>query len=478
MVDDRQSRFWDKYISKVIASGVPAGQVRWYVVWAERFVSELEGRRLREVVPRQVESYFAALGRKSWITSFQFNQAVEALRLLFQAMELADWAQEFPWSQWLASAEQLPAHHATVARDYLPLPGRETEPFEGEVISGGGEQGDAVATGSSLQQVRTRYPQEFSALATQIRLRQYSIRTEHAYLEWLARFIAFHSCNDPRHMHTAQVARFLEHLAVARKVAVNTQNQALNALVFYYRNVVDNPLGKLMDYARSRRPRRLPVVLTRAEVAALLAVVEGDTYRLMASLLYGCGLRLMECIRLRVLDVDFGYNQIVIRNAKGGKDRVVPLPGRLLAGLRRQIECVRALHAADLADGVGEVYLPDALARKYPRAAKELLWQYVFPATLLSTDPRSGARRRHHVHETGLQRYVRQAAIAAGIAKKVNCHSLRHSFATHLLESGYDIRTVQELLGHADVSTTMIYTHVLNRPGVAVNSPLDVLPDE
>lgn len=262
---------------------------------------------------------------------------------------------------------------------------------------------------------------------------------------------------------------------VRRNVAASTQSQALNALVFFYKNVLEHPLSEQIAFPHSKKPRRLPVVLTRDEVQRLFNHFRHPTQRLMANLLYGCGMRLMECVRLRVLDVDFGYQQILVRNGKGKKDRVVPLPTRLAGELRGQIEKIKTLHAKDLDEGFGRVYLPHALSRKYPNAEKEFRWQYVFPSAKLSTDPRSGITRRHHVHENGLQKHIKVAAEQAGIDKKVSCHTLRHSFATHLLESGYDIRTVQELLGHADVSTTMIYTHVLNRPGLSVTSPFDTL---
>ncbi|HSH42432.1 MAG TPA: integron integrase, partial [Arenicellales bacterium] len=230
-----------------------------------------------------------------------------------------------------------------------------------------------------------------------------------------------------------------------------------------------------IEFAHSRKPRRLPVVLSRDEVRRLFEHITNPTHRLMAAILYGCGLRLMECLRLRVLDIDTGYAQILVRDAKGKKDRVAPIPKRLSGDLERQLDKVRKLHAEDLEQGYGRVYIPEALARKYPNAETELRWQFVFPSARLATDPRSGVARRHHVHETGLQKQIKRAADRAGIRKKVSCHALRHSFATHLLESGYDIRTVQELLGHADVSTTMVYTHVLNRPGISVISPLDSL---
>jgi integron integrase len=281
---------------------------------------------------------------------------------------------------------------------------------------------------------------------------------------------------DPAVLDHATVTAYLEHLVVRRGASGSTQSQALNALVFFYKHVLKTERFDLGDFARSRKPRRLPVVLTRDEVRRLLACMSNPSMLLMANLLYGCGLRLMECIRLRVLDVDFGYQHILVRNAKGGKDRIAPLPKTLNEALRLQIHRVAELHQSDTANGLGGVYLPDGLARKYPNAARELKWQYVFPSSKVSMDPRSGVVRRHHVHENGLQKHIKLATDKAGLTKRVNCHSLRHSFATHLLESGYDIRTVQELLGHADVSTTMIYTHVLNKPGVTVISPLDILP--
>jgi integron integrase len=270
------------------------------------------------------------------------------------------------------------------------------------------------------------------------------------------------------------VTAFLEDLAVRGNVAASTQNQALNALVFLYQQVLGRAPEQYGQFTRAKRPKRLQVVLDRGEVRRLLEGLDG-TQHLMAALLYGTGMRLMECVRLRVQDVDFEYHQLAVRDGKGQKDRVVPLPQRLEAPLRAHLDRVRELHRSDLANGFGEVFLPGALARKSPKAPREWVWQYVFPSSRLSVDPRSGKTRRHHVHENGLQKAVKAAAQRAGIHKRVNCHCLRHSFATHLLESGYDIRTVQELLGHADVSTTMIYTHVLNRGGQGVLSPLDGL---
>ena len=306
-----------------------------------------------------------------------------------------------------------------------------------------------------------------------IRVKHYSIRTEEAYLQWIKRFIFFHGKRHPREMGPREIEAFLTDLAVRGKVAASTQNQALNALVFLYKEVLHIELGEF-SAVRAKRPERLPVVLTKAEAAKLLAAMKPGTIGLMVRLLYGTGMRLMECVRLRVKDVLFEENQIVVRDGKGAKDRVTMLPSSVKAELETHLERVQLLHQSDLKTGGGEVYLPDALARKYPQAAREWGWQYVFPAVQLSRDPRSGRMRRHHASETSLQRALKEAVRLAGITKPASCHSLRHSFATRLLESGYDIRTVQELLGHKDVSTTQIYTHVMQKPGIGVRSPLDI----
>lgn len=304
-----------------------------------------------------------------------------------------------------------------------------------------------------------------------IRLRQMSIRTEEAYLSWVRRYVHFHGKKHPAKMCEQEVTQFLTHLAAEKDVAKSTQNQALNALVFLYRHVLEKPLGEIQA-VRAKRPKRLPIVLTQQEVDAVLGQVEGSS-QLVASVLYGAGLRLLEGLRLRVQDLDFAQSQILVRSGKGDKDRRTMLPECLEKPLDRQLRAVRQLHQEDLDAGYGGVYLPKALDRKYRVAAKELRWQYVFPATKLSTDPRSGVVRRHHLDETAVQRAVRKAGEVAGLTKRVTCHSLRHSFATHLLENGYDIRTVQELLGHEKLATTMIYTHVMNKGGVGVRSPLD-----
>ena len=316
-------------------------------------------------------------------------------------------------------------------------------------------------------------PRLLDQVRNRIRLKHYSIRTEEAYVDWTRRFVIFHDRRHPREMGAQQVEAFLTHLAVQGRVAASTQNQAKSALLFLYKEVLGEELPWLDNIENAKRPQRMPVVLTAEEVRAILADVEG-TSGLILHLLYGSGMRILECLRLRVKDVNFLKREIVVREGKGFKDRVTMLPASLVAPLDAHLKRVERLHANDLTEGFGEVYLPHALERKYPKAARDWAWQYVFPSIKRSVDPRSGAVRRHHVDEQNIQRVMRRAVRAARIAKLATPHTLRHSFATHLLESGYDIRTVQELLGHADVSTTMIYTHVLNRGGRGVVSPLDV----
>ncbi len=316
-------------------------------------------------------------------------------------------------------------------------------------------------------------PKLLDQVRDRIRRKHYSLRTEEAYVHWIRRYIFFHNKRHPRELGAAEVEKFLTHLAVAGRVSASTQNQAKSALLFLYKEVLAQALPWLDNIESAQRPKRLPVVLTTDEVEALLARVHG-TVGLMLRLIYGTGMRIMECVRLRVKDVDFARGEIVIREGKGSKDRVTMLPTSLAASLQQHLARVKTLHESDLKAGFGDVYLPYALARKYPNAGREWCWQYMFPSSKLSHDPRTGSRRRWHAHENTIQRAMRQALRDAGIPKPATPHTLRHSFATHLLQSGYDIRTVQELLGHKDVSTTMIYTHVLNRGGRAVVSPLDV----
>jgi len=309
-----------------------------------------------------------------------------------------------------------------------------------------------------------------------IRSRHYSRKTEKAYWYWIRYFVFFHGKRHPAEMGAAEVSAFLSWLATERDVAAATQNQALSALLFLYGMVLGIELPWLGELVRAQRPVRLPTVLSEGEVRRLLDCVP-ESASLMVRLLYGAGLRQVECLSLRVKDIDFAYRQVLVRDGKGAKDRVTMLPENLVQPLQRHLGKVRLLHGRDLKDGFGEARLPFALARKYPRAGRAWAWQYVFPSGNRSADPDGGAMRRHHVHPDTLSRAVARAALRAGIEKRVSCHTLRHSFATHLLERGYDIRTVQELLGHSDVSTTMIYTHVMNKGARAVKSPLDRLAE-
>lgn len=314
-------------------------------------------------------------------------------------------------------------------------------------------------------------PRLLDQVRNSIRVKHYSIRTEQTYIYWIKRFILFNNKRHPDQMGKKEVSAYLTYLAIKRKVSASTQNQALCALVYLYKHVFKNELGDLQDISKAKRPRKLPVVLSKDEVKVILNRLDGKN-ALMAKLLYGAGLRLMECLRLRIKDIDFYYRQITVRNGKGGKDRITILPEELIPHIKQQIEQARTYHREDLDQGFGEVYLPFALFRKYPNAGKEFGWQYLFPSSKRSIDPLSNKERRHHISEQVLQRAVKQAVRETSINKPASCHSFRHSFATHLLENGYDIRTVQELLGHADVKTTMIYTHVLNKGGRGVISPL------
>ena len=309
-------------------------------------------------------------------------------------------------------------------------------------------------------------------LRDELSARHYSPRTVTAYVGWYERFVRFHRLRHPDLMGEDEINAFLTDLAVEQRVSSSTQNQALSALLFLYRHVLAREVGDLGSVVRARRPRHVPVVLTRTEVYSVLDHLDGDMW-LMASLLYGAGLRLSECLNLRVQDIDLAKHQITVRGGKGGKDRHTMLPDALVEPVRAQLRRAHAVHQRDLAEGWGRVVLPDALARKYPNAASEWRWQWVFPQTRRWRDPATGEQGRHHVHETLLQRAVKNAVVRSGVSKPAGCHTFRHSFATHLLEDGYDIRTIQELLGHASVKTTMIYTHVLNRGGKGVRSPLD-----
>ena len=451
--DPRIKQFWDGYFETIQLFRVPENRHSWYQKHVEAFIRYLPAIRLLNRKPEHVEQWLTQTGRNPELTDWQFRQRVDALRLLYCHRLKAPWAGDFDWSYWSSGATRLEADHATTARTY-------------EVID--------KSVDNPTNYLGKAFPDVYRRFLVAIRIPDYAFNTEKSYLAWINRFLYFHQNSHIDQLAEAEVAAFLEDLAMKRKVASATQAQALNALVFFFAKVLERPLGQIGAYKQATRPQRLPTVLSQGEITSLFAGMSG-IQGFMAKLMYGTGLRVTECVRLRILDLDFAYKQIIVRDAKGKKDRGVPIPDRLASYLQEQILKVKSQHDDDLKAGFGSVFMPNALARKYPNAANELRWQYLFPASRLAQDPRSGIMRRHHIHQSGLQRAINKAAKQAGIMKRVTSHTLRHSFATHLLESGTDIRTVQALLGHADVSTTMIYTHVVGRGGQGVRSPLDLI---
>ncbi len=441
-------RFWDAFKACVEENRVRPDVSTFYVKWAQSFVNFQPGKRLRERSRQDIEGFLAELSKRPGIKDWQVRQAEHAVKILYETF-LPNYAPE-------TAAD--PATKTEEKKTAACFPVKRAGRFRDRAVPG---------------EVERLFAPLIGALKSEIRSRHYSIRTETAYVDWVRRFIAFQEYADPRRIDAAgAVKKYLEYLATTREVAASTQNQALNALVFFYAQALKMPFGDMGGFVRAKRPQRLPEVMTRDEVQALLGEMEGLS-ALMAGLMYGGGLRLMECLRLRVKDVDFARHQVMVRDGKGQKDRVTMLPERFMPQLKDHLARVKVMYEKDREKGVPGVFIWPALARKYPKAASEWRWQYVFPAKGLSVDPRSGTVRRHHISETLVQKAVKEAASRAGITRKISCHTLRHPFATHLLEARYDIRTVQELLGHADVSTTMIYTHVLNRPGISVQSPAD-----
>ena len=449
-------RFWHNYFSILEKSSVPARVRPWYRKHVEGYIRAHPGYRLGEHLPHDVDEYLAGKGRMAHVQEWQFRQIVDALRLLFCNLIGAPWAASYDWLHWRAFARTLESDHVTLHRDT------------------GGNLLVAPSRNPMVTRFREHAGADYQAFVTTLRVRHMAGRTEKTYEHWLARYCAFHGWRPLGELGAAEVAAFLEHLAVRRQVASATQRIALNALVFMYREVLGQDLALGETFTHAAAKRRVPVVLTTDEVRRLLGQLKGRM-RLMAALMYGTGMRVMECVRLRVQDIDFGYSQITVRSGKGDKDRVVPLPEKLVPELQAHLAEVRGLHDGDVREGFGEASLPVALARKYGSAACDWRWQYAFPSARLAMDYATGVMRRHHVHQTSLQKAIRDAARDAGIDKRVTSHTLRHSFATHLLQSGRDIRVIQELLGHSDVATTMIYTHVVQKGGLGVLSPLDVL---
>jgi len=456
--DDKAiAKFWDKYIFILHSNKIFSPIDRWYVIRIEEYIkfctNKEPDKRLRQHHSSDIEAFIEAVFQRNHLENWQIKQLMHALQLLFVQYLNLPWANEFDWDYWKASNDDRTSKHT----EFIRQP--ELDNREG-------------TTSKYSENIIHQHSALFKKLIVVIRQRDYSIRTEEQYSQWIARYIIFHGGESPEHLNQSHIVAFLEYLAVKRNVSPSTQNQALCALVFLYQQVLGLTMEKFDHFVRAKKQPRLPVVMTQQEVKKTLEKMQGIHY-LMASLLYGTGMRLMECLRLRVKDIDFNYQHITVRSGKGNKDRVVPLPGILISDLTAQLHKAREFYEIDLENNQANVFLPYALSKKYPGAGKEWIWQYVFPSAKLSVDPRTKIIRRHHLRESSLQRFVKKAAVTAQIPKKVTCHTFRHSFATHLLEAGYDIRTVQELLGHADVSTTMIYTHIMNKPGVSVKSPLD-----
>ncbi len=436
---------WQRYIELLQENNVPEKARTFYVRHVEALLRYTNRTPVPELSSDQITEFIQNQGKQNKLAGWQLEQCAHAIRILL-TMAGSAVVENIDWLQWEAPEPQVGPNHPTLASE--------------QTLVNATRRAKPSASAKPL----------IEKLIVELRVRQYSIRTERAYVGWAKKFLQFVGDRLPR---PADIEKFLQYLALERKVAASTQSQALNALVFLFGKVLDQHIGEL-EFAKAKRPRRLPVVLSLPEVKRLLGGMSGTT-GLMAGLMYGTGMRLMECVRLRVKDVDFDRNQIIVRDGKGSKDRIVPLPGRYAEELRMHLGSRRAQYEADIDADRGAVFIPPALARKYPNAEKDWIWQYVFASSRISEDPRTGKSRRHHLHETALQKAIAQAASNAHINKRVNSHALRHSFATHLLENGHDIRTVQELMGHADVSTTMIYTHVLNRPGIGVQSPADLL---
>lgn len=439
-------------------------RLHWWSVHVQRFLAFVRSHSLEGPVAVLAENFLADERlRKPPLSPWQLDQIRQALDVFARGIEHWQFRTDAQGRRRPAFRVKVQSAMGDAASGDLASARAGSDPARS--TAGGGPVAEVRVTGGSGVDWRVR----FTAM---IRLRHYSIRTEQTYREWIERFVRFHGDADPGTLGESEVREFLEYLAVARSVSASTQNQAFSALLFLYDVILERPLGDLRDVLRARRGMRLPVVLSREEVHRVLSGMEG-TLGLIARVLYGTGMRLMECLRLRVKDVDFDRGLITIREGKGDKDRTVMLPEALRGALTSHLERVRILWESDRATGLPGVWMPDALDRKYPQAGKEWEWMWVFPGKRLSVDPRSGLERRHHAHETAVQRAVKAAARVARIPKSMGCHTLRHSFATHLLERGTDLRSVQELLGHQSVETTQIYTHVMIRPGLGILSPLD-----
>ncbi|PCJ46359.1 MAG: integrase [Gammaproteobacteria bacterium] len=449
-------RFWDNYLFILKKNRISDQSRKWYIKHIEGYTSAHQRHPLNTHIGKDVDKYLNTKGRLKNLKEWQFRQIADAIRLLFVELVQPQWADDYDWYKWRVFSRELEADHPSIMRNAI----------SNEIV--------APSTNYHIMRFREKYKDTHLAFVKTIRVRQMASRTEKTYEQWIARFFRYSDWQNIEKLCLGDIQKFLEYLTLSRKVSASTQKVALNSLIFLFREVLGRNIDQALTFPKAATKPRIPTILSSVEVKLLLSMLKGRS-KLMASLMYGTGMRVMECCRLRFQDIDFDYLQITLRESKGNKQRVVPLAEKLLPSLKEHLAEVGKIHEEDLEAGFGEVHLPNALARKIGAAAKNLQWQYVFPATRLAFDYRSGKTRRHHIHETTLQKAIRRAATSAKFTKRVTSHTLRHSFATHLLESGKDIRLIQELLGHADVSTTMIYTHVIKKGGLAVKSPFDNL---
>ena len=451
-IDDREKQFWNNYLALLSEHSIPPENFRWYVRHCERFIRYYTETRLRHHTKDSVSAYLAKTVETSYLHFPVKMQAIEALKFLFLSIH-APLAHEIDWEYWIMSCKPLERTHPSNYRNNFPV---------------------ATQENKTLEQSELSNQDEIDKLVRVIRAKSYSIRTEKTYVHWVNRYLKFANNVKLPASDDQTVINYLTYLAVDKTVSLSTQSLALNSISFYFKSVLLIEMGDLSKFVKAKRREKLPVVLTIEEVSLFLNSLSGIQL-LLVSLLYGCGLRLMEAVRLRIQDVDFGYQQIIIRDGKGNKERVVPLPVKIMDRMKQQLIEVKSLHDEDLKNGNGSVHMHAELLRKYGKSDKQWVWQYVFPSAKLSVDPKTNIVRRHHIHETSLQKMVRNTSRKLNIPKRVSCHTFRHSFATHHLERGMDIRTLQQLLGHADVSTTMIYTHTANFSKGKTSSPLDFL---
>lgn len=453
VTEESEKRFWNNYIATLAEYEIKPDLYQWYVKHCERFIKCYTEIRLKSHTKESLSQYLSGVLQHGYMKSWQKRQTFDALKFLFLCIH-SPLSHQIDWEYWKMSCKELEQDHDTLARNNRPIQKQLSSDLD---LNGQASNSAAI-----------------EKLIYVIRAKGYSIRTEKTYIHWVNRFLVFKFRQNLKEFDDACVIAYVSFLAVDKGVSAATQALALNAISFYYKSVLNIELGDLSAFVKAKKRHKLPVVLTQEEVVLMLKEFSG-VQLLLVSLLYGCGLRLMEAVRLRVQDIDFGYQQIIIRNAKGNKERIVPLPVKIAGSIKQHIADINRQHKTDIQDGFGSVYMPSELVKKYGKSDKQWVWQYIFPSSKLSLDPKTKVVRRHHLHESTLQKSVRNAARKLNISKRVTCHTFRHSFATHNLERGMDIRTLQQLLGHSEVSTTMIYTHTANFSKGKTSSPLDFL---